>query len=157
MKGFLSLLNLKFLPQSADFGLLLLRIGLGGSMLLLHGWKKATLILGTGGWAGKEAARKAAIAKFSDPLRISPEWSLYTSGFVEVVCSVLLIVGFCARFAAAAQVVVMSVAFFLVHQRALSGEGSGEMALVYLIGFAALLFAGPGKLSFDGSGGGAEH
>jgi uncharacterized membrane protein YphA (DoxX/SURF4 family) len=29
------------------------------------------------------------------------------------------------------------------------GEGSGEMAFIYLAGFVALLIAGPGRYSFD--------
>jgi putative oxidoreductase len=161
MKGFLAFLNLKFLPASPDFGLLLLRVVLGSSMLILHGWKKLELYMGWGRWfgAGKESARRAAIAAFPDPLHISPQWSLLSGALVEVVCSALLIIGFCARFAAAGLVVMFSVAFFMVHNRALTGLGDdGERAMVYLAAFAALLFAGPGKLSFDGSsaGGGAH-
>lgn len=159
MKGFLAVLNLKFLPLSVDFGLLVLRVGLGSCMLFLHGWKKVELLFGMGGWAGNEAARKAQIAKFPDPIRLGPlhineEWSFRCACFVEVVCSALLIVGFCSRFAAASLVFVMSIAFFMVHQHLLKGESSGEMALIYLIGFTTLLFSGPGKLSFDGNGAG---
>jgi len=159
MKGFLNFLNLKFLPLSPDFGLLLLRVGIGGCMLFLHGWKKLELEFGLGGWAGKEAARKARIADFPDPIHLGPfhinsAWSHHCATFVEVVCSALLIIGFCSRFAAAGLVFVMSIAFFMAHKGALSGDRSGEMAAVYLIGFATILFAGPGKLSFDGNGGG---
>ena len=157
MKGFLNILNLNFLPLSSDFGLLLLRAGMGGCMLFLHGWKKLELEFGFGAWAGKEAARKARLAEFPDPVHLGPlhinsAWSHHCATFVEVVCSALLIIGFCTRFAAAGLIIVMAVAFFAVHQRSFT---AGEMALVYLAGFTSLLFSGPGKFSFDGGGGGA--
>ena len=155
MKGLLSFLNLNFLPKSPDFALLALRIVLGGSMLVLHGWKKAELYMGWGSWSGKEIARKARIAEFPDPLHLSSQWSLLSAGLVEVVCSVLLIVGFCSRFAALGLAFTMGVAFFMAHQRILSGEKSGELAMIYLAGFIVLLFSGPGRFSFDGNGGGS--
>jgi len=43
----------------------------------------------------------------------------------------------------------MAVAFFAVHGGALTGEGNGEMAFIYMAGFVALLIAGPGRYSFD--------
>jgi putative oxidoreductase len=43
----------------------------------------------------------------------------------------------------------MSVAFFLVHQRSLSGSHSGELAFIYLAVFIALFLAGPGCYSLD--------
>jgi len=153
MKGFLNFLNLKFLPLSPDFGLLLLRAGLGACMLWLHGWRKVEVTLAWGRYARDEAARKAEIAKFPDPLHIGRDWSIGVTGAVEVICSALLIIGFCSRFAAAGLVFVLSVAFFIAHQHLVS---VGEMALVYLLGFTALLFAGPGRFAFDGGGGGGD-
>jgi len=44
----------------------------------------------------------------------------------------------------------MAVAFFIVHQSALSGEHNGELAFIYLAGYVALLIAGPGRFSADG-------
>jgi putative oxidoreductase len=46
-------------------------------------------------------------------------------------------------------VVTMAVAFFGIHGGTLVGEGNGEMAFIYLAGFAALFIAGPGRFSFD--------
>jgi putative oxidoreductase len=154
MKGFLSFINLKFLPASPDFGLLLLRVVLGGAMLLVHGWNKMEIYMGWGKWAGRdlEAVRRTRVTGFYDPLPLGFEWSFLATALVEVVCSSLLIIGFCSRFAAAGLVVAMSVAFFGKHSHQLTGLGDdGERAMVYLAGFAALLISGPGKLSFDGS------
>jgi len=162
MNGLLKVLNLSFIPSSADLGLLFLRAALGGGMLALHGWKKLELLLGWGEWARPKAGttmealtrlRYSEIGKFPDPLKISGTYSLVLTTFAEAVCSALLIIGFCTRFAATGLLFGMGVAFFIVHEGALSGKGSGELAAVYLIGFFALFIAGPGRYSFDGSGG----
>jgi putative oxidoreductase len=36
-----------------------------------------------------------------------------------------------------------------VHQGALSGQGSGELAFLYLMGYVTLVLGGPGSLSVD--------
>jgi putative oxidoreductase len=69
--------------------------------------------------------------------------------FGEVVCAALLVLGLFTRFAALVLIILMSVAFFMVHQRVLSGPGSGELAFIYLAGFVALLFGGGGLFSLD--------
>jgi putative oxidoreductase len=165
MNGLLKVLNLSFIPNSSDLGLLLLRAALGGGMLALHGWKKLELLLGWGDWARPAKGmtmealtrmRYAEIGKFSDPLGISGTYSLVATTFAEAVCSGLLIIGFCTRFAATTLAFAMGVAFFVVHKGALSGAGSGELAAAYFVGFVALFIAGPGKFSFDGSGSAEE-
>jgi putative oxidoreductase len=45
--------------------------------------------------------------------------------------------------------VTMSVAFFWVHGGKLVGEGNGELAFMYLIGFLTIFIAGPGRFSVD--------
>lgn len=134
----LNLLRLSFLPLSADLGLLILRVTLGFSMLILHGWKK---------FQGFEAMAP----KFMSLLGVvPPHISLGMAIFAEVVCSVLLILGFFTRFAALNLAITMAVAFFIQHQGQLSGPGSGELAMVYLTGFVTLLLAGGGKYAADG-------
>jgi len=119
-----------------DLGLLVLRVWLGLSMLLLHGWPKFE------GMSAKSAS-------FPDPLGVGPAMSLGLVVFAEVLCALLLVVGLAARVALIPLVVTMAVAFFIIHGGALTGEGNGEMAFVYLAGFVALLIAGPGRYSFD--------
>jgi len=166
MSGLLKIINLGFIPSSADLGLLFLRASLGGGMLALHGWKKLELLLGWGDWARPKPGmslealtrtRYAEIGKFPDPLGISGTYSLVLTTFAEAVCSALLIIGFCTRFAATGLAIAMFVAWYVVHKGALSGAGSGELAAVYMVGFIALFFAGPGKFSFDGSSSGGEE
>lgn len=141
MKGLVNLLTLNFIPRSPDFGLLILRAALGTGMIVLHGWNK---------WINFSKYAET----FGDPLGIGRKMSLSLAVFAEVICSALLIIGFGTRFAALVLAFTMGVAFFMVHKGALSGPGSGEMAALYFLGYVVLLFAGPGKFSFDGSGGG---
>jgi putative oxidoreductase len=137
MKGFIKLLQLNFLPSSADLGLLVLRLWLGLSLLILHGWAKLT---GFSGMAGK----------FPDPLGVGSTASLGLAVFAEVVCAALLALGLFTRFAAVGLIITMAVAFFAVHKGSLRpGPGSGEMAYIYLAGFVTLFLAGAGRFSFD--------
>lgn len=142
MKSLLKLFQLNFVPRSADFALLVLRVWLGGALLVLHGWSKLT---GFGTMA----------SKFSDPLGVGSSASLSMAVFAEVGCAALLALGLLTRFAALVLVILMTVAFFMVHGGKLSGPGSGEMAFLYLAGFVAILFAGPGRFSLDAKAGAA--
>jgi len=119
-----------------NLGLLVLRVWLGLSMLLLHGWSKVEKYSGMS-------------QGFPDPLGVGPAMSLNLVIFAEVLCALLLVVGLAARLAAIPLVVTMAVAFFGIHGGTLVGEGNGEMAFIYLAGFVALLIAGPGRFSFD--------
>ena len=136
MKTVLRFLRLEFLPASVDGGLLLLRLWLGLSLLLLHGWTKLSTFQSKAG-------------SFADPLGIGSQASLSLAVFGEVVGALLLVFGLFARFAALSCASVMVVAFFLTHQMALKGQGSGELAFIYLAGFLTLLIAGPGRFAVD--------
>jgi putative oxidoreductase len=119
-----------------DFALLLLRGALGLTMLLLHGMTKV-----------KDFSKLSG--DFPDPLHVGHTASLALVVFAEAICSVLLVVGLATRFAALVLAINMSVAFFIVLQGAFTGPHSGEIAFIYLAGYAALLFAGAGKFSVD--------
>lgn len=139
------LLQLDFLPRSADAGLLVLRLWLGLSLLLLHGWSKLT------GFAQMSD-------KFPDPLGVGSTVSLALTVFAEVACAILIVPGLFTRAAALVQVILMSVAFFIVHKASLAhGPGSGELAFIYLAGFVTLLVAGAGRFSLDAKFGGARR
>jgi putative oxidoreductase len=123
-------------PVMTSAGLLVLRVWLGLTMLLNHGWDKLT--------GFKEMA-----GQFPEILPIGASANLGLAVFAEVFCSALLVFGLLTRFAAAMLVATMSVAFFIAHKGALSGAQSGEMAFIYLAGYVCLLLAGPGRLSAD--------
>lgn len=135
----LKLLNLSFIPRSTDFGLLLLRAGLGLPMALIHGQAKLLNFSATAG-------------KFPPLFGLPSEVSLGLAIFAEVFCSILLVAGFLTRFAALMLAITMATAFFKVHGASLTpGPGSGELALLYLVGALALLFTGAGRISVDRS------
>lgn len=85
---------------------------------------------------------------FADPLHIGHRFSLLLVIFAEVFCALLLALGLFSRLAALVLVINMSVAAFIV----LKGQHltTVEPALLYLSGFIAILFVGPGKISVDG-------
>jgi putative oxidoreductase len=148
----LKLLKLSFLPKSPDYGLLILRVALGFSMLLLHGRGKMLNFSGT-------AEKMAGL--YGMPGNVNASLAI----FAEVVCSTLLIAGLLiaglliaglliaglfTRFAALILAITMGTAFFFVHKSSLiAGPGSGELAMVYLIAYITLLFTGAGKYSVD--------
>jgi putative oxidoreductase len=133
----LKLLKLSFLPWSPDFGLLIMRVTIGFSMLLLHGREKLMNF--------------AVTAEKMDGLFLSLPGNVNAglAVFAELFCSALLIAGFLTRFAALMLCVTMGTALFIVHKSALVGERNGELAMVYLVAYVTLLFTGAGKISVD--------
>ncbi|MBL9116872.1 MAG: DoxX family protein [Verrucomicrobiaceae bacterium] len=132
-----SILQLSFLPLSPDLGLLLLRLTLGLAMFFNHGWPKLS------GFT-RNASNFPAVL-------VNGQVSLGLAVFAEVFCAALLVLGFFTRFAAAMLAITMGVAFFKIHRMAMQGDSSGELALLYLVGFGTLMLAGPGRFSADRS------
>lgn len=141
MKQLAKILRMDFLPFTSHCGLLALRLWIGLSMLLLHGWTKIT---GFNEMSGK----------FLDLLGIGSKASLVMAIFAEAVCSALLILGLFTRFAALSLMITMIIAFTMVHKGVLKGPGSGELAFIYLAAYVTLFLAGGGKFSADAKMGG---
>jgi putative oxidoreductase len=135
MSRFRSLLTLSTIPTANDFGLLVLRVWLGGSMAALHGLGKLQRLQSGGA--------------FMDPFGLGSTASLGLSTSAELLAAVLLVFGLASRWTAALTAVNMVVAFALAHGGALTGDQSGELAFVYLAGFVTLLLTGPGRYSVD--------
>lgn len=133
-----SFLQLKFIPLNPAFGLLLLRVWLGVSILVLHGWGKLQKVV-NGDFS------------FGNPIGIGATPTLILAVTVEVVCSILLILGLLTRFSALMLASTMAVAWAIAHQMKLSGPGNGELAFIYLGGFLTLLFCGGGKYGIEKS------
>lgn len=117
-----------------SLGLLILRAGLAGTIAFRHGLAKLL-----------DFATK--MQTFPDPLGIGSTASLSLSISAEFLCGILLIVGIFTRYAAVPLIINMAVAFFIVHGS--DPFQKKELALVYLIGFTAILAAGPGRFSAD--------
>ena len=86
-------------------------------------------------------------AGFSDPFHIGGTASLSLTIFAELFCALLVVLGLMTRVACMPLIIAMSVALFYSHQGQIFGDG--EHAALYLSGYIALLFTGPGKISLD--------
>lgn len=127
------LFSTKYSDNSISFALLLFRLSLGG-LMIPHGFKKLM------NFAAKSA-------NFSDPFGIGGPASMSLTIFAEFFCAIFIVAGLMTRFACIPLIVAMSVALFFSHNGEIFGDG--EHAALYLIGYIALLFTGPGKISMD--------
>lgn len=122
------------LPLLQSLGVLFMRLAFGGLMLTMHGWGKFT-----------NFAERATT--FADPLGIGSSASLTLAVLSEVLCSLLVALGFMTRIVVIPLVITMAVAFFIVH-----GDDPfqrKELAMVYGIAFIAIGLIGPGRFSID--------
>lgn len=120
--------------QMADFGLLLLRVGLGLGMAFQHG-------------LGKMQSLLQGSTSFPDPIGIGSQASLFLAATGEFIGGLLVVVGLFPRAGAALVSGTMLVAFFVHH----AGDpfGERELAFTYLIGFLAIVLLGGGRWSVE--------
>jgi len=129
-----------------SIGLLLMRLSAGAMMFFGHG-------------LGKIQSFSEYADKFPDPLGVGNRTSMILAIIGEAVAPALVAAGLLTRFAATFTIVTMCVAVFWVHGsdplfipmgvKTVEEMRAKEMALLYLIPFAALLFTGPGKIAID--------
>jgi putative oxidoreductase len=114
-------------------GILMLRIG-GGALLITHGWGKLKLIVSGQWWE-------------ADPIGLGPHLSLVGVTFAEFFCALFVALGILTRPAAVVVVFNMIVAALVIH----GGDpfAKKEMALLYVLIFAVLVFTGGGRFSLD--------
>jgi len=117
-----------------SFAMLILRLGVGSSMMINHGLDKLM-----------HFAQKAP--RFADPFHIGSTTSLSLVVFAEFFCAAFIILGLFTRLACIPLIIAMSVALFFAHKGAFFGVG--ESAGLFLSCFVTLLFTGPGKVSLD--------
>lgn len=132
------LLSLSLIPAHLDVGLLLLRLWFGVSLFLKHGWEKPTRF--------SEMA-----AHFPDPIGIGAVPSLVIALIADAVCSLLVVIGLATRPAALFTALNILVAWGLVHHFEFFGHSAdhGEVCFLYIGGYLALFFMGPGRYSLD--------
>src|SRR5690606_16676803 len=105
-----------------------------GGLMLTHGIPKINMLL-------------ASPIKFADPIGIGEIPSLILALIGEVIAPLLIIIGFKTKLAAITAAITMAVAAFIVHAN--DDIATKEKALLFLICFVALMFAGAGKYSVD--------
>ncbi len=127
------LFSIKYTDNGISFATLLLRLALGG-LMIPHGYSKLI------SFASKSSS-------FADPFHIGHATSMSLVIFAEFFCAVFIVLGLFTRLACIPLIIGMSVALFYIH----NGDffGKGELATLFLFGYLALLFTGPGKVSLD--------
>jgi putative oxidoreductase len=133
----MNLLRLELPPRFHDYGLLILRLAFGFSIMYGHGWGKMMRLFGP------------EEIKFADPFGLGPAFSLGLAAFAEVICALLLMAGLFTRAVLIPLMFTMATAFFSVHFQ----QEFGQQEKVILFGFAflTLFFTGPGRFSLDAS------
>ena len=128
-------------PLAPDIGLLALRLGVGLSTLLFHGWGKLT--------GGRPTWEKVGGAMGDFSLGLPPEAWGFMAALAESACAALLVVGLLTRPAAVLLGFTMIVASLSHLGREPGTPGAGwsgaSHALEILAACICLLLAGPGR------------
>ena len=141
---FARFLKAGFVPTCTDLGLLLLRVGAGSTLFLRHGWEKVSTL-------------SLIRPTFPDPLGIGHNTSWTIALLCDGVASLLIVLGVGTRWLAALAFVNIAIAWGFVHHfsfwdlpgKKLSGD-HGELIVLYLWAFAALIVTGSGRYSVEG-------
>lgn len=135
-----------FAPYS-DWGLLILRVGIG-VLMLFHGWPK----LNPNGPMKGPAGLGGFLKQMGVPL---PTFFAWVVALMETVGAILLIIGLGTRILAVGFVIDMLVAIRLVkmnmaHKKFSEQDGTGwEFEFILAIASLALIFTGAGTLALD--------
>ena len=114
-------------------GKLLLRVGYS-LLLMTHGLPKLKKLF-------------SDEIRFSDPLSIGDESSLFLTVLGEFIAPLFIIIGYKTRLVSFFPAFTMLIAAFVVHFD--DPFGKKELAILYLLGFVLVMFFGPGKYSID--------
>lgn len=117
-----------------DLALLVIRLGAGG-MMLTHGIPKIGRLFGDGP------------VKFADPFGLGPEISLGLAIFAEVICTILVMIGFKARLATIPLIITMLTAAFYAHWN--DPFAKKELPLLFVCVFLVILAFGAGRYALD--------
>lgn len=115
-----------------DLGLLILRLGFSG-MMLVHGIPKLSMLSDS--------------SNFINFLGMGTLLTLILTLIGEVLTPIMIIAGFQTKIASAVAAITMAGAAFVVH----AGDSfdNKEKALLYLVGFLAIAFTGAGRYAID--------
>jgi putative oxidoreductase len=127
------LFSINYSDNGISIAAFILRLGLGG-LIIPHGYNKLI------SFAAKSST-------FTDPFHIGSSTSMALVIFAEFFCGVFILLGLLTRLACIPLIISMAVALYFTHK----GDffGGGEKATLFLLGYIALLFTGPGKVSMD--------
>ena len=128
------ILSVPYSPKTIHLALLVTRVIIA-VLMLTHGLPKLAMLL-----SGDQV-------QFPGVMGMSPVFSLSLAVFAEVVCSLLLLIGFGTRLATVPLIITMLIALFAVHLA--DPFAKQELAIHYLLVYVVLFFTGSGKYSVD--------
>lgn len=126
------LFSIKYSDNGITFATFLLRLALGG-LIIPHGYSKLI------NFASKSST-------FSDPFHIGHPTSMALVIFAEFFCGVFILLGLFTRLACIPLIITMAVVVFYIHK---GDFFEAEKPALFLAGYLALVFTGPGKVSMD--------
>lgn len=127
------LFSTRYSAGTYNSALLVLRLGLG-ILLANHGYDKLIHY-------------SEMQSQFMDFMGLGKSVSLSLTIFAELFCSILVIIGLFTRLACIPLIFLFCVIIFKVFH--LDIFGKAELPTLYLAGFLAIFFAGPGRISVD--------
>ena len=132
---------LKKIDLHRDIGVLIIRLGIGGSMLIFHGYGKIT--------GGAVLWEKLGSNMSTIGINFYPVFWGFMAAFSESICSVLIMTGLLFRPATVLLAVTMIVAILrhltLPEGTAGAGWSGASHALELLVIYTGLFFLGPGR------------
>ncbi len=131
---------LTFLTKFRDWGLLFLRVVLGGFYIYAHGWHKLA--------GGVHAWHEIGLAVRYVGIHFAPVFWGLMAALSETLGCALVILGFLFRPACLLLLITLVVASAM-HLRTGQGIEKASHAIELAILFFSLLFIGPGKYSID--------
>jgi len=127
------LFSIRYSDNGIAFATFVLRLAVGG-LVIPHGY-------------GKLISFAAKSSTFADPFHIGSSTSIGLVIFAEFFCGIFILLGLFTRLACIPLIISMSAAIFYAHKGDIFD--TGEKATLFLLGYIALLFTGPGKISMD--------
>lgn len=121
------------MTSTHHLGLFVFRVSFSG-MLLVHGIPKLLEVL-------------QGDFSFGDPIGVGAVISKILVVISEVICPLLIIIGYKTRLAAIPTVIMMMVAAFVVHRS--DSFATKELALLYMFAFIVIALVGAGRFSAD--------
>ena len=124
----------RYSAGAVNAGMLFLRCGLG-ILMFNHGYQKITHF-------------SATAQHMPNLLGMGSTVNTCLIIFAEFFCSLFLMMGLFTRLACIPLLIGMGVALVKAHH--LDIFATGQLPAVFIVGFIAILFIGPGKISIDG-------
>lgn len=131
---------LSFIDKFRDLGLFILRLGLGLTFTIIHGYPKIA--------GGAEGWKKLGEAMKYLGITFYPEFWGFMSAFAEFFGGIILLTGLFFRPGMLLLIINMLVAFISMYGRT-GAVSQSVIPLEILIVVIALFFTGPGKYSLD--------